>query len=111
MVEIADDIENLPFSGLFLHKTKTEAIKSHTSYYGHPCDDPRKRGAVCEVSVTIKIPAMPQLSKELLEYIAQFEGSPVMRVIGNAQWNASAERSAKVEQRRKLKKLRSDFKP
>lgn len=106
VVEITDDMKDLPFSGCFLHKTKKEAIESNMSYYGHPCDDPRKRGAVCEVEVTVKVPDMPKASDDLREYVEAFGASPVLIEVGNERWNNHAVKSAKADQRRKLKKLR-----
>lgn len=105
LVELTADLKELPFCACFLHKTKREAIKDNTSYHGHPCDDPRKRGAVCLVRVTVEVPAMPKPSPELRDYVARFNGTPGLLDLVNEDYNRRAQRRANAELRRQLKKL------
>lgn len=102
VIEITDDTKQIPT----LHKSKAEAIRYSTSYHGHPCDDPEKRGVVAECEVIVKLPAMPAVTTELREYVEMFCGRPGLIQIGNERWNNHARKLAKAEQRRKLRKLR-----
>jgi len=102
VIEITDDLRKIPS----LHKSRSEAIHDSTSYFGHTCDDPRKRGVVAECEVVVKVPDMPQVTAELREYMQEFHGIPALTEVGNAQWNKHARKLAKDAQRKELKKLR-----
>ena len=100
VIEITDDLKKIPT----LHKSKVEAIRDSTSYHGHPCDDPRRRGVVAECEVIVNMPEMPTATAELREYVEMFCGSPGLLEVGNERWNNYARKSAKAEQRKNLKK-------
>lgn len=102
VVEVTDDLKQLPYEPCFLYKTKKEAIEQTRSYYGHPCDDPRRRGKVCEVEVTVKVPSM-KATPELVDYIQRFRGRPAVLVVGDERWNNHARELAMTEKRRALK--------
>lgn len=103
---ITDDLKKAPFETFFLCKSKREALRLNRSYHGHSCDNPKKRGVLCEATVTIRIPEMPPITPELVEYVQTFEGSPALLEFGNDDWNRKAFRNAKSEQARKLKILK-----
>jgi len=101
VVELTDDLSKLPD----IQETRNKAIEWNTSRYGHPCDDPRKRGAVCEVEIAVKVPTMPPVTDDLRDYIQRIRGVPALVVIGDENWNRKELRRSKTEQRRALLKL------
>lgn len=102
IIEITDDLKGLPF----LSRTKREALWGGRSHFGHPCDDPQKRGVLAQCELTLKVPPMPPVTDELMEYVRAFKGKPALFVLGDRRGNKRAFRNAKVQQQAILKKLR-----
>lgn len=69
-----------------LYRTKRDALQAHRSYFGHHCDDPLKRGVICECEIRIRVPKrVPRArasKKELIDYVRKFMGMPVLIVDG-----------------------------
>jgi hypothetical protein len=103
LIELTDNLSELPN----IHKTAKEAVRSSRSYHGHPCDDPRKRGAICEVEIRVKVGTMPPVTDDLRDYVTTCEGSPALLVIGDDKWNKAQSRAARLNQRRMIAKLAS----
>lgn len=102
LLELTDDPEKFPE---FLYESRRKALEAHRSYHGHPCDDPLKRGALCEVELKVKVGKMPKVTDDLIEYVEAFRGKPALLEIGNERWNRHARESAKARQRQELKRL------
>ena len=64
LMDHTDAPEELPT----LYLTKEEAIEDNTSYHGSPYDDPLVRGVMCECAVTVTMPPLPKLNKELSNF-------------------------------------------
>lgn len=101
-LEYTDDLKELPS----LYQSKKDCIECNTSYMGHPCDDPRRRGVIAECEVVVKIKGDLKATKELREYYELRGVSPALLVVGDEDWNKKAFASAIKEKRAKLKKLR-----
>lgn len=105
IVEHTSDLKNLPFGSCFLGKTKKKSIDDRRSYFGHPCDNPLKRGVICEVEVTVRVPEMPPVTEDLIDYVKTYLGRPCFLVEGDTKWNSSHIADKKATQARDLKKL------
>lgn len=101
-LEYTDDLSKLPT----LYPSKTECIECNTSFIGHPCDDPRRRGVIAECEVTVTIKGELKATKELRSYYEQRGAHPALLVAGDNAWNKKAFEEAFEEMRAKLRKLR-----
>lgn len=100
-----DDLKELPT----IHDSKQECIYDNTSHYGHPLDDPRKRGIIAECELIVKIKYPLKLTRENVEELDEYEnmngGSPALLVVGDEIWNKKAIKDCKKEFARKKKSL------
>lgn len=97
-----DDPNELPS----IEKTRAECIRSQRSGHGHPCDDPRKRGVVCKVTITVEIPYPPPANFAIFDYVRRYEGHAGLYVFGYDRFNRQHAAEIKREQSEKLKRLR-----
>lgn len=97
--EITDDLQEFPGE---IYPSREDCIDGNTSYHGHDCDDPEKRGVIAECEIEIKIPKMIESNDAIREYISHFRGSPAIMVVGDAEYNKKLFKEAIAEQRRQL---------
>lgn len=101
LIEAARNPKKIPS----LYKTRSECLKDNTSYYGHECDDPERRGLVCECEVVVKINGSFTPNKMLREYYAITGNRPPLLVVGDNAWNKTAKANHKKLVKAKLKRV------
>jgi hypothetical protein len=103
LIEAADNLKEIPT----LYKNRKKCIEANTSYYGHDCDSPERRGLICECEVIVKIKGKFQPSDSLKEYYRDIIGTrPPLLVVGDDSWNKGATARHEKSIKAKLKQIK-----
>lgn len=89
-----------------VYKTKKECVADNRSYFGHPCDDPEKRGVIAKVEMIFHVPKQIEMSQDLLDYIHGSSGRPAIQIVGDDVRNAQLLSAAVARGRRLEQKAR-----
>lgn len=98
-------IEDRPSDMPTVYKTEKDCIDSNRSYFGMPCDDPRKRGVIAKVDLTFRIPEQVKMNQDIWEYV-HCNGGPALLVAGDREWNAHIFKEAAERKRRTIRKAK-----
>ena len=101
LIEAASSQKEIPT----LYKTRNQCLKDNTSYYGHECDNPERRGLVCECEIVVKVKGAFSPNKQLREYYAITGERPALLVVGDDAWNKKAQARHKKSVKAKLKRV------